>query len=902
MKKLLLIAALLIPGLSRADQIVANQYYGLNNNASPPVIDSTEAQDLLNTDVSITGNSFKKRRGYGLYKNLGVSAGVRGGRHFFDSSGNDVQVWGSSVSLYGIVGGGTPTQLVSSATVRATWDCADTQGFAYCVNSSRDAYIRTNGATMSWYTTPLGTMVEATPDRVIVAGVSATPNTIYVSQSNIFTNYVVGVNAGDPFIEPIAAPGSRLTHLRWGCGKVLWWKDQSFGSFDFDDQYNVSIKTISDTIGTFDNTSAIDPGGNVWFRGQEGHTYRYDCSFLTKETIPITPNVQASGIRTSNAWTQTTQADWQAGSIVPTASLSTALSPGDVIVSSFSGFDATSTAQWSAGTASNYVVGTSSLSMATNFSGNITNPGFESGDGVNWYSTGTGMTAVNSVTVTGTCGNISAQSGSWYAVNVIPLAGFVPVFEMIDISSNVLASKTMTLVNDCTWRQLTMTSSGQIGKRVRFRVHTLTGTNYFSTVESYILGYPDVTFYFASAVNGSDASKTDIALDVVSAGSSTIATGNFTSRVFDTGLTKSNAQIQAAWLANGTTPYFELQHSASSSGPFTKIVVSTGTSAFSSRYLRYVSSMTVGSAESALTAITNVTIVSHSSGTFYSQVHNAPNINGWDTLGVTKQDDGGSHAFSVRASTDSFTILSSTPTWTSVTPGSLITASTGTYMQFKDDFSVSAATQSPSLSEGILSWFEGSATDQSYFEYFDNAIWESVAYGGGQSANNYIFKCDLLRYASDPSKSCWTLYNFGTGGFLVQANTLYFGNPSSGDVYNYGTAASDNGTAINAYRKSKEFSGSDPFLQNQLQQIDTYAKKDNGTTLTTTYTTDGLTSTSYSVSLSTGGIVAQSRKLLPSGKLGYTFNIQYGDTSTSSNWEIFGFRITAAQLPYRVTQ
>src|SRR6185295_3609685 len=158
--------------------------------------------------------------------------------------------------------------IVSSATLSATLDCADTQGNAYCVNSARDFYIRTNGTTLGqWFTTPLGTMVEATPDRIAVAGVSASPNTIFISGSNAFTNFTAAPLTTDPFTEVIASPGSKLTHIRWGCQKLLWWKDQSFGYLDFDDQYSAQIKIISDTIGTVDNTSAIDPGGSVWFRG-----------------------------------------------------------------------------------------------------------------------------------------------------------------------------------------------------------------------------------------------------------------------------------------------------------------------------------------------------------------------------------------------------------------------------------------------------------------------------------------------------------------------------------------------------------------------------------------------------------------------------------------------------------
>jgi hypothetical protein len=176
--------------------------------------------------------------------------------------------------------------------------------------------------------------------------------------------------------------------------------------------------------------------------------------------------------------------------------------------------------------------------------------------------------------------------------------------------------------------------------------------------------------------------------------------------------------------------------------------------------------------------------------------------------------------------------------------------------------------------------------------YFDNAIWETVPFGVGQSTNNYIFKYDLINDG-------WTLYNFGAGGMTAQANTLYFGSTSAGNIFNFGTVRADNGSAIQAYWKSKDFSGSDPFLQNQLTNIDTFVKKDQGSTLTATYTMDTSTSTAYSISLSTSASFLESRKLLPSGKLGYQFNMKYGDTSSTSQWELFGFRIGYSPQPYR---
>lgn len=895
LKKLAFLLVLSLSANVFAEQVSSTKFRGLNNNENSVIIDPSDAQDLQNIDVSPGGLSIKKRSGYGLYKALATTKPILGLYHFFDSTGNDVQVAGSSTSLYGIVAGGTPTQLISSATLSSIWDCADSQGSAYCVNSNRNAYVKTNGATMTWYSAPLGTMVETTPDRVVVAGVSGFPNTIYVSESNTFTNFTVGIDATSPFNEVIASQGSKLTHLRYGCGNLLWWKDQSFGVMAFDDQFNVQIRTVSDTIGTFDNTSAIDPGGNVWFRGQDGHTWKYDCSFLTKESIDISPNTQVTGSRVSNLWSQTTQSDFATGISTPVLNVSTVSSSGDVVFNGIVSTE-TSSAQWNLGTASNLTIGSSSITLPTNNSGTINDPSFEGTLSTNY--TGASYSFLTSISAIG-C-TVNPQSGSQFASINKSFVAVNKVFaNFVDATTGVcLSTATITPTSSCGgWTQATIPSSGLIGRRAKVKFcpsnnsTSCDASGDLITNSSFIIG-GDVSFYHRYDQSSGPASR--LSFDNVSGGSSTIVTGSFTSQELDLGFPSSLVQLSTFnWTANTSTPSFSLISGAVSGGPYTTVTSSSNTWATANRYVRYTTTITVTSSDNALTAIT-AAIISRSTGTYYSSVHNAPNITSWSTLGVNSVSNGGVHSFYVRAGTNTFSTLSSTPTWTAATAGGLIPVSTGTYMQFRDDFSITYSTQTPTINEFTFNWFEGSSSDQSYMLYFDNAIWQSVGFGAAQTTNNYIFKKDLINDA-------WTVYNFGAGGLAVQANRLYFGDTSAGNVYIYGSATSDNGSAINAYWKGKDFTGQDPFLQNQLNKIDVFCKKDQGSTLTGTYTTDTSTATAYSISLSTSASIVQHRKILPSGKLGYTMNYKLSDSSTSSAWECFGYRMDYTPLPYRPT-
>lgn len=905
LNKFLAIVALLA-GVVHADQIATSSFKYLNSNESPAIIDPAEAQDLLNVDITPGGKSVKKRQGYALYKQVfATSSGVHGGYHAFDSSGNDVQIWESSASVKTVVADGAPNTIISSATTNATLDCVDTQGSIYCVNSARDFYIRTNGTTLTnWYTSPLGTMIEATPDRIVVAGVSASPNTLFVSQSNTFTNFTVGVNTTDAFTEVIAAPGSHLTHIRWGCQRLLWWKDQSFGYFDFDDQYSADIRIVADNIGTFDNTSAIDPGGNVWFRGQDGHTYKYDCSSLERMTVDITPQVQSSGRRTTNLWTQTTQADWQSGASVPTGRVSTTLSVGDVVVSTFGVTENTSTSQWASGTKINFAVGTSSLSLLVNNSGDINDAGFEGTLSTNWTASSfaaSASQAASGCTISPDAGSQYAQAGGSTSKPAGPTMHVI----IADASLATLVDDSFSCTASCAgWASHTTTLASATGKRVFFKftaAYVSPGTATLITKASYIFGGSITTRYRCDDFSGicsGGGSCGYASFDHIQNGSSTVSSGSFTSQTFDTTFTSNTVLAQANWTVNGSTPAFSvITASNSTTGPWTQVLSSTGSNASAFRFLRYVSTITANPPDDALTSITQATLQVGTTGSIYSAWKAAPNFTAWGTFNPTSVDNGGSHSFFVRASTSPQSVTNSTVTWIAQTPNAQVATSTaGIFFQIRDDFSITAATSTPTLNDFTVNWFEGSAGDQAYMLYFDNAIWESVAYGVGISSNNYIFRQDLINQG-------WGLYYFGAGGMLVQNNHLFFGSVGDGNVYQYGSGTSDAGVAMTSYWKSREFGGEDPFLQNQLTNIDTFATKNTGQSISATYTTDTATSTSYTISLSsTTQTIIQNRKLLPSGKLGYTFNFKVGDATTTSAWEVLGFRIGYTQLPYRPSQ
>lgn len=929
MKKLLLplLAALVTFAGAKtlqADAVTAQgfgPFAGLNTNSAAEALDAKQSPDLLNVDVGAGGTSIKKRQGYGLDATLSVSTSpVHNLYKFFDSSGNEVRLAFNDFKVNSSINGAAwSVILTTGVTLGSAWDCTDYLGFAYCVSNAFDCPIKTNGTSAGTTgvcgtnAVPQGSVVSNSGDRLLVGATSANPSRIYYSQSTVFTNFTLGVQPSDSSFEDILAPGSKITHLAYRFGRWLWWKDQSFGFLVGTGQFDLQIVTVSNTIGTYDNTDVFD-GNYLYFRGSDSQIYTYDGSNLSRAiSTDIGPSLGTSSRRKSNQWAQTTQSDFSSGGVSPVLSLSTASVSGSVVTSSLNITESGSASGWSSGSASNVTVGISSISLATNNSGTATNPSFESctgggcpggggacGTADNWTASGAGrFSDCRAGGFASGCTDPAPQSGSFMAFATEGLAGYAFTFEALDLNSTLLQSASLSNVGGCAWTAATLTpSTANIGRRVKFRIHysgTTFGNDYLTTNDSYIWGGPISFYYFTS---GGLTGTIDVGIDNITLGSSTITTGSFASRAFNMGSPYGFAYASATWTANTSTPSFVLQKSAAGSDPWFDIASSTGVNSSSSlKFLRYLSTFTVTGADNALSSLTGVQIIAQSSGTYYSAWYNAPNLTSWGTLNITSANGDGNQNFFVRSSTSPQIVLNSTVPWVSQGANATVAASTGTYFQLIDSFTVTAATNTaPTLSDFTFNWFEGAASDKMYATYFKNAIWFSMS-NGTTSTNNRIFRYDLL-------SSAWTLYDIASNGFVTYNNDLYFGDPSAGKIYRFGNNVySDNGTAITAYWKSKPFFGDSPFTEKDLRMGSWYVAYDSGTTLTTTYTLDESTSTvvkTINLYDARKGMIRNNFNF-PAGTSPTVFSAKVGDASSNPPWEVFGGVVTFVPRPIVVT-
>lgn len=914
MKKLLLLASfgLLSPwniALAEDTQYLPIGPFGtLNNTDNSLVIPSQKAQDLLNVEISPGGGSVKKRSGYAISNTLTYTTSPVHGMHFFyDSNGNDVAISFHDSVLSASIGGGSIANVFTNGPNGATYQCVDSQGFAYCANTSRTAIIKTNGATSSNLTgfTSTGTLVAVTPERLVQAGFSGSPNDIVFSKANDFTTWTVGGNATDPVSYTITSPGPRITHIVYAFDRIVWFKNTSFGYILIGNQPNHEdwqVVIVDSDLGTLDNTSVFREG-ILYFRGQDSHLYSFDGSNLKKLTRDIQTTVSMSQVRALNSWTQTSQSDFSLGVSTPTNYLSTSTVSGSVVIST-----SNSVSYQIDTTSANFAAGTLTNLSTTIANGSLTLSLGSESDKDNII--GAGGSSVGQCSPTFVAQQFTA--GSNYYITSVTLI-LSKLGSPGNYSIQLMADNSNTIGNLLS--SGTFNPSSVTGTPAAFNIvfdsgySIISGTKYW--IKFISLGTcsgPSPQLYWERTLGavseyqwGGSSYIQSARFDMKTLGKSFNSTGNIVSRVFDVG--KTTNTILWNWCEfvpngsiNGQTLTYETQTSSSATGSFTTLVSVSSRAAPTSlvqRFIRYKASFETSNS-GVSPQLDDVTMNACFIPSYLSAVKNAPSLTAWESFTASKQDNGGSHTFYIRSSTNPITVASSTLTWTTVTNGATPSISTGTYFQIRDDFSITYTTQIPSLDSFTQSWFEGNASDKSYATYHKDAIWWSIASGAGASGNNKIFYYDMLNDGM-------TLYDIASNGFYVRNQSLYFGSSTSGYIFKYGSGDNDNNSAINSYWKSKDFVVGAPFQDKEFVSLSFAADAVTNSSMTVTYTLNGSSSTSYAIPLQSNNSYSfiKNNKNLPAGKIGQTFNVQFGNNAADQPYEIFGIQAGYRSKPWR---
>lgn len=923
------------------------------------MIPANKAQDLLNVDVTPGGKSVKKRRGYGLSATLAITtSAVHGIYNFFDGSGNNIDLYFNDTRLSASINGGSPSVVNSTGTNGATYQCVDSQGFAYCANTGRTAIVKTNGVTATQIiAAATGTMVAVTQQRLVYSGFSEAPSRVDFSKANDFTTWTIGPADTDPVQFTIVSPGSHITHLVYAFGRIIWFKDSSFGYIlEGQTQGDWQIRIIAPNLGTLDNTSVFREG-ILYFRGNDGHIYGYDGSNYTKLTRDLQGTISTSQSRTSNSWTQTSQTDWEAGAMLPSSSNFTV--NGALTLKGWSEQE-TSSAEWASGTfdSTTYVdTETVSGNLQTTYPDTFSSYrdgtsgtknvwlGNQTSGGTWSFSSSGGQLKMSKAASTTSQGWVesrrpllitagTAGTTVQWTVSSLPSpasAGTTALYITLNSQNALTGLSSYANSGAFVWIQANSSSTSRISlDTVQMRnttagaiVNTRTGgasasttyalpvtiqlwlnaTQYMVTYNGTVAEVGTHTWnlgqrYAAWGIGVSTATTAqDFYFDDFTISPQTFT---YTSPSFDTSISSPTWGTFTATTGGSGTVTYTSQVSADNSS-FDSGISATSGSSLTSAQKRYVKlnaafNHAPASFPDTPTTLADFTLTSYSTGTFYSAVKNAASLSSWDSFTASKSDGGGSHTFYIRSSTNPITVRSSTPSWTTVSAGAIPTISTGTYFQIRDDMVNVSSASLPALNDFTQNWFEGQATDKSYATYFKDALWWSVVAGTGATTNNRILRFDFLN-------SDWYLYDIATNGLLVRNNSLYFGSASGGYVYKFGDVDNDNGSAINAYWRSKDFIGDSPFVDKELVNLSVAGLSVAASSATVTYTLNGSSATAYTVNLyDASKTTVRVNKNLPLGKIGNTFRVEFGNNAVDQPFEIYAVQYGLRQKPWIPTQ
>jgi hypothetical protein len=342
-----------------------------------------------------------------------------------------------------------------------------------------------------------------------------------------------------------------------------------------------------------------------------------------------------------------------------------------------------------------------------------------------------------------------------------------------------------------------------------------------------------------AALNYNSTSSTSAftggALAISDIGTIAFETMTFTSRSFDTAMSTPVWGLfypSTAAVNGGGTSSFKSQSSADGASWDAAVSLSSGVqpTSTSHRYWRYVLSSTP-SVSGGYERVDSVTLAVKSTGTFTSQtIDFGTAISAYGPIVINATLNGGTITYQFSSASTSAGVGGS---WTTFTSGATPSGSVNRYAAVRAVYSMTVATQAPTVSDITLSWYEGS-TLKTASAYFNSRYWLSVAISS--TSNNRILVYD--------KKKQWQLYSgINADAMALYNSRLYFANTSG--IWQAENGYNDNGASIAAYYRTPTFIPNKLDLNSNFNYL--YMTTDaSDSTLASSYQVNGI-ATDYSL-------------------------------------------------------
>lgn len=930
-------------GLAQAQQghIQVATFCGMNDTDPANTIPNCACQDCLNVEASPHATSVKKRHGVILNSALSIStASVNGSISFIDNSGNAQMVVCNGIACSHSVNGGTFSVFLSTASSSVKqWSMVASNGILYGFNDQQDNPFIYDGTTLHYNvnfatSVPAGKLVEQIQGRLVVANTVAYPNGVYYSGGGRQQDFTLGVNSPDPWIDFIGSNGQQITGLRAWQGSVYIFQQNSITQCQVDDQYTTICSIVSNTIGTNDPNSVVLGDIGIYFKGSDNGFWLLNDGGLVLISLPIKTLMATISSGKAQSNTQTASADWTAGTQTPSNSWSTTIAPGSLDNSSTTLLDNSQTS---------FLTGTLSGITATTNPGSIQissavymipNGSFETGDLRFWTCTKSGGSdqckvvstspldgTYSAVVTAGACVNgqssvvrIKDAGTTVYSVQMVnggPTSLITGSAVPTCNPANTLQNCTLSLANEnISTRTLT----------IEFDAYGGSGAGAESILDSSTFTAISTISWISSAggcATSQWAKLDDVRVNRFFDSSQSSQTYLFQSRIQDTGITPTiggpftvssgtiiEGGTQTSYIPSNSLTFATRSGSSATSGFDSWTAITNGSkSPETSRYIQYESSFTT-SVATQTPAINMASLTTAATGQFESQcIQVGSGISSWGKLNCATELTGqGSLLFYSTSAVNcaSLPSLNGTTTgWNLTSNNAAISITTHPAYAFMAVSLLGSATDQAQIDACTINWNTGNPPPPTWgiYDSVNNALYWDVAINQS-STNNRMLKYDL-------NINGWWPFAINGAAPLVYNNSLYWGDSTNSNWYQYGVSGvdTDNGTAINGYFKTKDFGGQSPFQDNLWQSVSIVATNQYAGVLSSTWTFDTGTTGTYDINDSTTSTIpyVRSNQFLPVSSQSRFMNLNMGNAYSNQPFEIDGFDILYQTQPWQVT-
>lgn len=342
-------------------------------------------------------------------------------------------------------------------------------------------------------------------------------------------------------------------------------------------------------------------------------------------------------------------------------------------------------------------------------------------------------------------------------------------------------------------------------------------------------------------------------------------------------LTATNiCSLTAPNILNNT--WYQVQVDRTDAGAFTLTV---GTITCGGNDTTYSSSTWTSFIMSAGARVDDIEDVSKSTGIFTSEIATATSITAWQNFSTVDTLNGQTITYEVRTATSVYNMA--TAVYKAIAPGAIVSTTTDGFAQWRASFATTDNSVTPTLDSASIGWLTGGAAKATIYGInYKSRYWLSAATTTG---NNYN---DLMMVESKNPLYTYTRHDLPVSAMTLWNGNLYGSISNTGIIARLDYGSTDNGSAINSYWMSKDFTGDNPIFYKTINRVILdYANSPANTGLVVSLSPDeGATWQDRTVNLSASALSRNT------AKLNYTANTALGFRTKVSNSVLgLGFKI-----------